>query len=273
MAWKLGRTHPSMRDLACVIAGGLAWSLVSPCAIAAPASIEPAQKAVMEWSRIRSETVRMETQWEWERETLRTTEIALQDRVRALEEKQAVLNAKSSGERKSLDELAAKNAATDAALKNTAERMQEIAAELTRLRPSLPPRLSQGLELAFRSANSPTASVGERAQHVLTILTRCGQFNRVITPGEEVLRLPGESEEKLVEVIYWGLSHAYALDRAKGIAYLGGPTEKGWTWVAKPEAAAAVSQLLAMARDKADPAFVEVPARVMHASSKPIAAP
>ena len=135
-------------------------------------------------------------------------------------------------------------------------------AQLIQLRPFLPPRLADALEMSFRSLADPEVSVGERMQFAMTVLNRCAQFNRDINHGTEVLRIDGEPSAKSLEVIYWGLSHGYALDPAAGKAWLGAPGVDGWKWESRPDAVASVAGLIAIHTDKADPSFVSVPAQV-----------
>jgi hypothetical protein len=219
------------------------------------------QQAVSDWARIRAETVRLQGNWDGERELLATTVTALQDRIRALEDTQKALEAKTSGDREALATLGARTAATDAALQQADEHLRRVAGELAQLRAWLPPRLSQALELPYRSLADPNLTVGERMQYLTTVLNRCAQFNRTITCGEEVVPVAGAANGKLLEVIYWGLSHAYALDRNAGQAFLGAPGPQGWAWEPAAGAAPAIARALAIYRDKGDPAFVELPAR------------
>jgi hypothetical protein len=105
-------------------------------------------------------------------------------------------------------------------------------------------------------------------QMVMTILNRCAQFNRTVTCDEEVLTIAGEPGSKSLAVIYWGLSHGYALDRAAGKAWLGAPGPGGWQWTPAPEAARQVAALIAVHNDKAEPEFVAVPAQLAHPSTQ-----
>lgn len=252
------------------LAAGILGSVFASAGLAAPVSLEPAQKAVTEWAKVRSETIRLQSQWEWEREALRSTELALEDRVRALEQKQIALASATAADRKGVADLAQQVASAEASLKAADTRLKAVADEVARLRPWFPPRLSRGLEMAFRSVARPDAPPSERAQHVMTILNRCAQFNKAISQGEEVVALPGGKDEKLLDVVYWGLGVGYALDRGAGKAYLGFPGQAGWEWQERPGLAPAVERLLAVARDQADPQFIEVTARVSDpfASSK-----
>jgi hypothetical protein len=97
-------------------------------------------------------------------------------------------------------------------------------------------------------------------QYALTVLNRCAQFNRTITCGEEVVTVDGAA--KSLEVIYWGLSHGYALDRSAGKAWLGTPSSGRWQWEPLDGAVREVTRLIDIYHDKADPEFVMVPARL-----------
>ena len=140
--------------------------------------------------------------------------------------------------------------------------------KLIRLRPSLPPRLSESLELPYRSLTGSELALGDRMQLTMTVLNRCLQFNRIVSQGEEVLAIAGEAGPKSLEVIYWGLSHGYALDRAAGKAWLGSPGPQGWHWETRPEAARAVAELIAVYSGKADPGFAAVPAQLGHVAGE-----
>jgi hypothetical protein len=122
------------------------------------------------------------------------------------------------------------------------------------------------LDLSYRSLGSSSKAVGERMQLAMTILNRCSLFNRTVTCGEEVLTIDGETGSRSLNVIYWGLSHGYALDSAAGKAWYGSPGPRGWQWEASPDAARSVARLIAIYNDKADPDFVSVPATLGQAA-------
>ncbi|MEO6002562.1 MAG: DUF3450 family protein [Opitutus sp.] len=224
--------------------------------------VDAVRQVVTQWAKIRAETVKLESTWEAERELLSSTLKAEQERAQALVTQKKNLEAKSTGERETLASLTTQNATAEAALKSATDRLKAIGAQLLALRPSLPPRLSQALELPYRSLANPALTPGERMQLITTVLNRCAYFNKAITYGDEPMTLPGESVSRMLEVIYWGASHGYAFDRAAGKAYLGSPSATGWTWTAAPGAEKSVAQLIAIYRDKADPQFVEIPAHV-----------
>jgi len=234
---------------------------------AADDAVDKVGKVATEWVKTRAETVRMETEWTSQRALMLSMVDALGQRTKVIEEKMEHAKARTAQDREELETLGKKNDRASAVLQASEGRLQEAAKQLLALRPSLPPRLSAALDLAYKSIGDPALSVGDRMQHTMTILNRCMQFNRAITTGDEVLTPPGEAAPKSLEVIYWGLSHGYALDRAAGKAWLGSPGPQGWQWEARPEAARDVARLIAIAADKADPDFVMVPAKLSHTAA------
>ena len=229
---------------------------------AEPTSFQSVEKSAAEWVKTRAETVRLETDWASDQVLLKSTIHALQERAQVIEERRDELKAKTAEERDELDALAAKRKAAAAEDAVAEQRLKELSVQLLALRPTLPPRLSDALEMSFRSLAGTELSGSERMQFAMTVLNRCAQFNRSIHYGAEVLTLDAESGPKSLEVIYWGLSHGYALDSAGGKAWLGSPGPEKWQWESRPDAVARVAELIAIHTDKADPAFVTVPAQV-----------
>jgi FtsZ-binding cell division protein ZapB len=222
--------------------------------------IEPGEKAASEWIRTRLETTRIEGEWTTDRPLLESTVNGLKERAQSLEEKRDLLRAKTAKDREDTEALESKNKAATDDLNAVGARLQTLVGQLGELRASLPPRLSEALDLSYRSLASTSLTAGERMQLAMTILNRCSLFNRTVTCGEEVLTVDGETGATSLDVIYWGLSHGYALDRAAGKAWYGSPGPHGWRWQPATEAARPIARLIAIYNDKADPDFVSVPA-------------
>jgi hypothetical protein len=240
----------------------------SPCLLllllaplqADPDPLEPAEKAAGDWIKIRLETSRLENEWLTDRPLLESTVGGLQERAAALEQKRDQVKAKTAKDRDDIDLLKAKGRAADDDLREVESRLEALSVKLADLRPFLPPRLSEALEESYRSLAVKDRGTGERMQLAMTMLNRCEQFNRTVTYGEDVLSIDAASGAKSLEVIYWGLGHAYALDRAAGKAWYGSPGPKGWQWDPLADGARPVGDLIAIYNDKADPDFVSVPA-------------
>ncbi|MDQ5979600.1 MAG: hypothetical protein QG602_2575 [Verrucomicrobiota bacterium] len=233
-----------------------------PAAFGATDPIAEVGKTASEWVKTRAETVRLEKDWEQDRVMLESTVTALKERAVRLQESRDHLLASTAEGRAELASFEAKLAEAKQALASSEQRLRALTERVQQLRPRLPPRLAEALEMSYRSLDSKELSPGERMQLVMIVLNRCAQFNLDITHGEEVLTLPGEPAAKSVEVIYWGLSHGYALDRAGAKVWLGAPGPEGWRWEPIAGAAPAVVELLAVRRDEADPRLIRVPAKL-----------
>ena len=222
--------------------------------------LAPGEKAASDWIKTRLETSRIESAWVSEKPLLESTINGLKERAQSLEEKSDLLKASTAKDREEFETLKAKAKAASDDLHAAEARINALSAKLVEMRPSLPPRLSEALELPYRSLANAGLASGERMQLAMTVLNRCALFNRTVTCGDEVLTISGEQGAKSLEVIYWGLSHAFALDRGAGKAWYGAPGARGWQWEPSPDAVRPVEKLMAVYNDKADPDFVAVPA-------------
>ena len=225
-------------------------------------TLETVGKSAEEWVKLRVEAARLETAWQEERTLVGSMVVALTERAVTAEEKRDLTKARTARDREELDGVRARIEAEGNDLRAFDARLKSLSAKLVALRPALPPRLSEALEMSFRSLARAELPPGERMQFTMNVLNRCAQFNRSVTLGEDVLTLDGVAAAKSLEVIYWGLSHGYAVDRAARKAWLGAPRGGEWRWDPKPEAFENVVRLIAVASDKADPEFVLVPATV-----------
>jgi hypothetical protein len=230
--------------------------------------IESIEKLAIEWAKARTERVKLESEWATERELIEPTMAALRERATTAEEKRDSLRAKTAREREELGTAETANAAVAAEMKAASARLQSLTSKLIALRPALPPRLSAALELPFKSITSSDLPVGDRMQLTMTVLNRCIQFNRAITCGEEAVTVDGEATPLVLEVIYWGLSHGYALDRAGGRVWFGSPAQNTWRWERRSEPAVTVARLIDIYNGKSDPAFVSAPAHLEHSDAE-----
>lgn len=241
------------------------WLLASICCVplagAEPDPVAAVEKAAAEWVRVRAESTRLESEWGSQQPLLESMVNSLGERAKTLEARRDYLQAKTAKDRDDLARLEAGNHAAADSIVQVETRLKAVDARLLALRPALPPRLSAALDLPYRSLAAKELPASERMQHTMTVLNRTVLFNHTITCEEELVAPDGRAPQ-LLEVIYWGLSHGYALDRAAGRAWFGAPGAGGWHWEPAPDAAPAVVRLIAVYRSKEEPEFVAVPARL-----------
>jgi hypothetical protein len=241
--------------------GLLIFAFLAPAWGASP--LDDVQKTVTEWVRVRAETARIEDDWTWQQMLMQSTLEALQERTRQLVAQRTELEARTAEERRDTADLMERRQALKDAQAQAENHLQLLGDRLARMRAWLPPRLSVALELPYRSLAKPNADASERMRYAMVILDRCVRFNRTVSVDEEMITA-ANGEKRLMEVVYWGLSHGYALDRSGNEAYLGAPTESAWAWTTLPDMAPQVAKLINASLDKAEPAFVILPAQASH---------
>ena len=224
--------------------------------------LQELQSSAKTWADLRSEMTRLESDWDSEKNVLTASISGLTQKAEQMALAQEALEAETAKDRREINELRDQNDAVAESLKQANTRMRGVAQKLLALRPALPPRLATALELPYKSLNSPELADGERAQHVMTILNRCNQFNQAFVLAEEIIPTSPGAEPQLLEIIYLGLAQACAIDRAANKAYVGRPVDGQWTWTAEPDLAAEIANMIAIYQDRAEPTFITVPMQV-----------
>lgn len=241
---------------------GLAIAAILSCSLPAADPLHSTEQLAVTWAKLRDENARLLADWRWEKDVLAASEIALQARAEQLRERRDLLKQKYGAESREIGDLKQRADEGRLAVEEVDTRLQASAARVLALRKSLPPRLSQALDLSFRTLADPGVPVAERAQALTTVLNRCALFNHGIHVSEEILQLPGSKEARMLEVIYWGLSHGYALDRQHRRAFVGQSTADGWIWQPADGIAAQVAAAIDVRQGKDDPRFVMLPVQL-----------
>lgn len=226
------------------------------------AELAGTEELIKRWVQLRTEAGRIESDWQWQRSVLRTTQEALQYKVRRLEAERELEKAAQEQLDRDHSARSAENQTQQDILAAVDRELKELSARAVALQRWLPPRLATAVELPLRSLADPDLPPSDRMQVLATFQNRCSQFNRVVTYSEEVLVLKDHDQPRVMEVLYWGLAAAYALDRERNLAYSGFPSDAGWTWEPLPEAASDISRLIAVHRDELPPTFVDLPLQV-----------
>jgi hypothetical protein len=109
--------------------------------------------------------------------------------------------------------------------------------------------------------NETKLSVSERFQNVVGILNEVDKFNRDITMNTEVRTLrDGSSVE--VTALYVGIAQGYYASADGTIAGVGSATDQGWAWKPANEAAAQISDAIAILKNEQVASFVHLPVEI-----------
>ncbi len=225
-------------------------------------AMDSIHESARKWIDIRLETSQLQTDWLWQKNLLGSMQEALEFKVSQFEEREALLVAQMATEKQKVEQTREQVKQLREELATLEEHNQQMIEKLQSLKMFLPSTLSDSLELAFSSLSDPALSTGEKMQLVVTILNRCTQFNDKITYGEVIAPSSTEEKEHVLCVLYWGLSHAYALDQETGDTYLGKPVEKGWNWIPSPGLESEVRRLIDIFNEESDPDLVKAPVHI-----------
>jgi hypothetical protein len=148
--------------------------------------------------------------------------------------------------------------------------IEKLEARVRKLWPLLPEILQTKVRGQYERLPDPNlpradvrASVGERFLAVLAVLNEATKFHSDVTVVNERRRL-ASGKELEVETIYFGLGIGYfaGADPTEPVAGMLIPGEKSWEATEIPEAAARVSDMIAMYKSAKLAEFVPVPVRV-----------
>jgi hypothetical protein len=220
------------------------------------------QDSASKWAQLRTETNRLQTEGATDRSLLEATLINLTLQADELELQKQAEQAEAAKARQIVDDLVAANLKRQEDLETATNRVAKLSRELIALRSALPPRLSSALELPFLTIADPELIPADRMRHTMAILNRCQQFDQTYVFAEEVVTVTPGSEPRLLEVVYFGLAQACALDRSASKAYIGRPVDGTWQWENVPGLAAQAERLLEVREDIVPPEFVELPFQI-----------
>ncbi len=104
---------------------------------------------------------------------------------------------------------------------------------LRAIEPLIPPALRSNLDEAYRQLpendrEAADTSLTRRLQRVLALYSGIQRMQTEIQTARAMVELPDERRE--MDVMYLGLSRAYAISPDAGVAAVGRPGEDGWIW-------------------------------------------
>ena len=225
------------------------------------------------WMALRSEIAAEKSQAR-EREAAWTEEIALLEAEKAaLLKETAEFDATASGEERKRAEQAAELDRLRTALEEARPALDRAEAGLRAWRKNIPESLLGGADKQFdalpeTAAQAAREADGARVQRVVSLLTHIETLQAGIHPAQETLDT-GAGARRRVDVVYLGLARGFAVSSDNTWAAVGEPGAAGWTWSARPEAAAEIRSAVEMLRREKTAGFVRLPLRAGAAGAAP----
>jgi hypothetical protein len=124
------------------------------------------------------------------------------------------------------------------------------------------PKVAQGIEDLNRDLKLPTEQrkegTSKRLLNLINILSEAEKFQQTVHLRPE-LRKDSSGREFNMQVIYFGLACAYAVNDDGSFALVGRPSAQGWNFVERKDLAAEIQQLVAATTGDQDAAFINLP--------------
>lgn len=235
-------------------------------ASAQKADVDTTRGALQEWVETRQIIAKEQADWTLLKETLIDTKELLSTQQTQLDEKLKDLEATKTAADDEREKLLAENEELKAATESLKVKVSEIEANLLAIVPSLPETLQDAIDPLVRRIPKPgtesKASLGERVQNIVGILSQAEKFNGKITLVNRTQKLP-DGREVQVSTLYWGLGQAYFVDTTGTFAGIGYPTPEGWVYEEVDGLAPDVNELISVYEGEATEVnFISMPAQI-----------
>ncbi len=251
-------------------------SLIFALIVALPATaqqpaITPTEElrtSVREWVETMRKIQQEENDWSRDQQVLQNYKEGLDREIADLKQQIAdARNRKEGADSESLDQSAERDrlAAAKDELSAVVRRLEEsLSAQL----PALPapllaePKVAQGVEdlnqaLALPE-NKRNEGVSKRLMNVINLLTEAEKFQQTVHLRPE-LHKNADGREFNMQVIYFGLACAFAVNEDGSFSLAGRPAADGWKFQERKDLASDIQKLIAATTGDADAAFINLP--------------
>jgi len=223
---------------------------------------------VSEWVETMRKIQQEENDWSRDQEVLKNYKEGLEKEISDLKEQIASAKTrKEGGDQQSLDKVGERDrlvAAQDELTRQVRIMEEALASKL----PLLPDpfkkiaKISVAIESLQRNLQLPadqqTDEVGKRLTNVAELLAEIEKFQQSVQVFSE-LREDGKGHEYNMQVIYFGLGLAFAVNENNSFALAGRPSADGWKFQERNDLAPQIQKLLVTATSEKDVSFTNLP--------------
>ena len=229
---------------------------------------EELRTSVREWVETMRKIQQEENDWSRDQEVLQNYKEGLEKEIADLKQQIADANTRKAGaDQESLAQSAERDrlAAAKDELAGIVRKLEEKLAENLPLFPApllSEPKVAQGVEDLKRDLALPPEKRGDgtakRLLNVINLLTEAEKFQQTVHIRPE-LHKDSSGREFNMQVIYFGLACAYAVNEDGSFALAGRPTADGWKFDERKDLAADIQRLIASTTGDQDATFVNLP--------------
>lgn len=207
-------------------------------------------------------------QWELDQEILAHYKEGLQQQAKSYQEQiNEAKNRASAADQQSLNQLSQRDQFI-AAEKLLSEKLRVMEQEFAKLIPLLPkpmtqfPKIALGIETLRKNLNLPadqqTDDVGKRLTNLTELMAEAEKFQQGVQIHQE-LHKNSQNQEFNMQVVYFGLSAAYAVNENDTFALVGSPTQDGWKFTEQNQLAKDIRKLVISATTEKEVSFTKLP--------------
>jgi hypothetical protein len=233
-----------------------------------PTPTEELRTTVREWVETMRKIQQEENDWARDQEVLANYKEGLEKEIAGLKEQIAEAKTRKEGiDKESADKLAERDRYVSAKVRFTelVRQIEDSAAEITPLVPESllsDPKVAQAIEDMKRDLALPVEKRGEglskRLLNVINLVSESEKFQQSVHLRSE-LHKDSNGKEFNMQVIYFGLAIAYAVNDEGTFALVGQPGPEGWKFEEKSELAADILNMVITTRGDKDAAFIPLP--------------
>jgi hypothetical protein len=229
---------------------------------------EELRSSVREWVETMRKIQQEENDWSRDQEVLQNYKEGLEKEIADLKQQIAdASNRKAGADQESLAQSTERDrlAAAKDELSGIVRRMEENLAAKLPLFPApllAEPKVAQGVDDLNRDLALPVEKrnegVSKRLLNVINLLTEVEKFQQTVVLRPE-LRSDSGGREFNMQVLYFGLACAYAVNEDGSFALVGRPSAAGWKFEERKDLASDIRKLIATTTGDQDAAFVNLP--------------
>jgi hypothetical protein len=223
---------------------------------------------IREWVETMQAIQQEENEWSRDQEVLQNYKEGLEREIADLKQQIADATTRKEGaDSESLEQSAERDrlAAAKDELTAVVRRLEESLSERLSVFPApllAEPKVAQGVEDLKAALALPedkrNEGVSKRLMNVINLLTEAEKFQQTVHLRPE-LHKNADGREFNMQVIYFGLACAYAVNEDGSFALAGQPTAEGWKFEERKDLASDIQRLIATTTGDADAAFVNLP--------------
>jgi hypothetical protein len=233
-----------------------------------PTPTEELRVSVREWVETMQKIQAEENAWEKDDEVLRGYKEGLEKEIEDLKEQiERARIRKEGGDKQSLDKVAERDRYIEAQqeLSGQVQQMEQGVSAQIRLYPEglrKQPKVALGIESVNASILLPvekrSEEISKRLFAITELLSEVEKFQQGVHVHPE-LHKNSQGQEFRMDVVYFGLAAAYAVNEDGSFAEIGRPEADGWKFEERSDLAPSIKALIASSLSEKDVTFTQLP--------------